>query len=93
MEPRPSDSHSPSIHPGPFTPCLKLCLTKKTQQALMSAPNPDDPLANDVADHWKSDEGQAMQQGPALPPCCENADLLVAFAARQWTEMHAKNNR
>lgn len=32
-------------------------------QALMSAPNPDDPLANDVADHWKSDEQQAIATG------------------------------
>ena len=26
----------------------------------MSAPNPDDPLANDVADEWKSNEAKAL---------------------------------
>ncbi len=29
-------------------------------QALMSAPNPDDPLREDVADHWKTDEKGAL---------------------------------
>jgi len=26
----------------------------------MSAPNPDDPLANDVADAWKKNEASAL---------------------------------
>ncbi|PLW07067.1 hypothetical protein PCASD_25175, partial [Puccinia coronata f. sp. avenae] len=30
-------------------------------QALLSSPNPDDPLANDVAQHYKSDEAGAIQ--------------------------------
>ena len=30
-------------------------------QALLSAPNPDDPLANDVADHYKRDEKGAIE--------------------------------
>ena len=29
-------------------------------QALMSAPNPDDPLDNTVADVWKNDEQKAL---------------------------------
>lgn len=32
-------------------------------QALMGAPNPDDPLANDVAEHWKTDEKSAIDKG------------------------------
>lgn len=32
-------------------------------QALLSAPNPDDPLANDVAELWKSNESQAIETG------------------------------
>ena len=32
-------------------------------QALLSAPNPDDPLANDVAELWKSNETQAIKTG------------------------------
>lgn len=29
----------------------------------MGAPNPDDPLANDVAEHWKTDEKGAIEKG------------------------------
>lgn len=29
----------------------------------MGAPNPDDPLANDVAEHWKTDEKGAIEEG------------------------------
>jgi ubiquitin-conjugating enzyme E2 N len=32
-------------------------------QALLSAPNPDDPLANDVAEQWKIDEARAISTG------------------------------
>jgi len=31
-------------------------------QALMSAPNVDDPLDEAVADHWKQDEAGAIAQ-------------------------------
>ena len=30
-------------------------------QALLSAPNPDDPLDTGVADHWKTNEKSAME--------------------------------
>ena len=30
-------------------------------QALMSAPNPDDPLDENIAKHWKSNEQEAME--------------------------------
>ena len=32
-------------------------------QALLSAPNPDDPLQNDVAQHWKENETNAILTG------------------------------
>lgn len=32
-------------------------------QALLSAPNPDDPLANDVAEQWKTNESRAIETG------------------------------
>ena len=35
-------------------------------QALLSAPNPDDPLANDVADQWKTNESRAIETGIIL---------------------------
>jgi ubiquitin-protein ligase len=36
-------------------------------QALLSAPNPDDPLAENVAKHWKENEVEAVETGAA--PC------------------------
>jgi ubiquitin-protein ligase len=32
-------------------------------QALLSAPNPDDPLAENVAKHWKTNEVEAVETG------------------------------
>jgi ubiquitin-conjugating enzyme E2 N len=32
-------------------------------QALLSAPNPDDPLSENIAKHWKSNEGEAVETG------------------------------
>ncbi len=38
-------------------------------QALLSAPNPDDPLAENVARHWKENEVEAVATGwPLLQP-------------------------
>ena len=34
-------------------------------QALLSAPIPDDPLANDVAEQWKTNEAQALETARA----------------------------
>lgn len=35
-------------------------------QALLSAPNPDDPLADNVAKHWKSNEAEAVETGEGI---------------------------
>jgi ubiquitin-conjugating enzyme E2 N len=35
-------------------------------QALLSAPNRDDPLAENIAKHWKSDEAEAIATGRYL---------------------------
>merc|ERR1711967_44082 len=43
-----------------WSPALQIRTVLLSIQALLSAPNPDDPLANDVADHWKSDEKGAI---------------------------------
>lgn len=32
-------------------------------QALLSAPNPDDPLAENIAKHWKTNEQEAVETG------------------------------
>ena len=43
-----------------WSPALQIRTVLLSIQALLSAPNPDDPLANDVAEKWKSDERGAM---------------------------------
>lgn len=37
-------------------------------QALLSAPNPDDPLAENVAKHWKTNEMEAVETGEYILP-------------------------
>lgn len=32
-------------------------------QALLSAPNPDDPLSDNIARHWKTNEAEAVETG------------------------------
>lgn len=46
-----------------WSPALQIRTVLLSIQALLSAPNPDDPLANDVAELWKIDEGKAMKNG------------------------------
>jgi ubiquitin-conjugating enzyme E2 N len=43
-----------------WSPALQIRTVLLSIQALLSAPNPEDPLANDVADHWKSNEKEAI---------------------------------
>ena len=43
-----------------WSPALQIRTVLLSIQALLSAPNPDDPLANDVADMWKTDEPRAI---------------------------------
>jgi len=43
-----------------WSPALQIRTVLLSIQALLSAPNPDDPLANDVSKHWKDDEQGAI---------------------------------
>mmetsp|Transcript_21105 Transcript_21105/g.35579 ORF Transcript_21105/g.35579 Transcript_21105/m.35579 type:complete len:151 (-) Transcript_21105:272-724(-) len=43
-----------------WSPALQIRTVLLSIQALLSAPNPDDPLDNTVADMWKTDEPQAL---------------------------------
>ena len=45
-----------------WSPALQIRTVLLSVQALMGAPNPDDPLANDVAEEWRSDEGTAIKK-------------------------------
>ena len=46
---------------GNWSPALQIRTILLSIQALLGAPNPDDPLANDVAQRWKEDEAAAIQ--------------------------------
>ncbi|XP_022302287.1 ubiquitin-conjugating enzyme E2 N [Crassostrea virginica] len=48
-----------------WSPALQIRTVLLSIQALLSAPNPDDPLANDVAEQWKVNESQAIQTARA----------------------------
>eukprot|EP00899_Mesostigma_viride_P022153 jgi/Mesvir1/3121/Mv05561-RA.1 len=43
-----------------WSPALQIRTVLLSIQALLSAPNPDDPLADNIAKHWKSNEAEAM---------------------------------
>lgn len=43
-----------------WSPALQIRTVLISIQALLSEPNPDDPLANDVALHWKKDKDDAV---------------------------------
>ncbi|EGW06759.1 Ubiquitin-conjugating enzyme E2 N, partial [Cricetulus griseus] len=57
-----------------WSPALQIRTVLLSIQALLSAPNPDDPLANDVAEQWKTNEAQAIETAPpgsssgSIPP-------------------------
>lgn len=44
-----------------WSPALQIRTVLLSIQALMSAPNPDDPLDENIAKHWKTNEADAME--------------------------------
>ncbi|CAN6195531.1 unnamed protein product, partial [Urochloa humidicola] len=44
-----------------WSPALQIRTVLLSIQALLSAPNPDDPLADNVAKHWKANEIEAVE--------------------------------
>lgn len=44
-----------------WSPALQIRTVLLSIQALLSAPNPDDPLAENIAREWKQDESKAMR--------------------------------
>lgn len=69
-----------------WSPALQIRTVLLSIQALLSAPNPDDPLANDVAEKWKASEAEAIEIG-------ESNDLLwfyrrfVPLSTQLWTSV------
>lgn len=62
--PRGSVSNALSSEPSSrrWSPALQIRTVLLSIQALLSAPNPDDPLDNDVAELWKRDEKEALKK-------------------------------
>ncbi|XP_037660998.1 ubiquitin-conjugating enzyme E2 N-like [Choloepus didactylus] len=48
-----------------LSPTLQICAVLLSIQAWLSAPNPDDPLANDVVEQWKTNKAQAIETARA----------------------------
>lgn len=73
-----------------WSPALQIRTVLLSIQALMSAPNPDDPLDNAVAEMWKTNEPIALRTGFSV---WMNAYLLIdfylLFVAREWTARYA----
>ncbi|AQK92078.1 Ubiquitin-conjugating enzyme E2 36 [Zea mays] len=44
-----------------WSPALQIRTVLLSIQALLSAPNPDDPLSDNIAKHWKSNEAEAVE--------------------------------
>jgi ubiquitin-conjugating enzyme E2 N len=45
-----------------WSPALQIRTVLLSIQALLSAPNPDDPLNNEAAERWKTNEPEALKQ-------------------------------
>lgn len=55
-----------SVFSDKWSPALQIRTVLLSIQALLSAPNADDPLATDVADMWKSNEAEAIRIGERI---------------------------
>jgi ubiquitin-conjugating enzyme E2 N len=64
------------------TLCLDALSLLRSIQALLSAPNPDDPLAENIAKHWKDNEPEALATGVFLCAALPRAALTRLCSAR-----------
>ena len=64
-----------------WSPALQIRTVLLSIQALLSAPNPDDPLANDVAELWKIDEEKAIKNGMFMTQLNDRS-FIVIFSRR-----------
>ena len=45
-----------------WSPALQIRSVLLSIQSLLASPNPDDPLNNEAAEHWKTNETSALQK-------------------------------
>ena len=65
-----------------WSPALQIRTVLLSIQALLSAPNPDDPLANDVAEVWKTNEARAIQTGARRATNVSHASIRTRIRPR-----------
>jgi ubiquitin-conjugating enzyme E2 N len=71
-----------------WSPALQIRTVLLSIQALLGAPNPDDPLANDVASVWKDDEQKAIETGNYWTYFYFPHALIFTLAVA-WTKQYA----
>lgn len=49
-----------------WSPALQIRSVLLSIQALLSSPNPDDPLNNEAAENWKTNEVDALKKGTLI---------------------------
>ncbi|THH09442.1 hypothetical protein EW145_g2002 [Phellinidium pouzarii] len=64
-----------------WSPALQIRTVLLSIQSLLSTPNPDDPLAPDVAKHYKEDLEGAMQMSQAWAEKCEEMYVLMPISS------------
>ena len=95
VEPGSPDPHrAPQARSGPATlRSPEFRSHPSSIQALLSAPNPDDPLAENIAKHWKENEPEALatgtlRPGASLPPVAHSPRQLAngqpCTPANEW---------
>ncbi|XP_050031904.1 ubiquitin-conjugating enzyme E2 N isoform X1 [Dermacentor andersoni] len=62
-----------------WSPALQIRTVLLSIQALLSAPNPDDPLANDVAEQWKVNEAEAIRTDARAGPRQKQSTWLHSY--------------
>jgi ubiquitin-conjugating enzyme E2 N len=71
-----------------WSPALQIRSVLLSIQALLASPNPDDPLNNEAAQLWKSDEAAALKKGTQLSLYPTPSNTLCV--AREFTAKYAK---
>eukprot|EP01018_Ginkgo_biloba_P012688 Gb_28267 [translate_table: standard] len=62
-----------------WSPALQIRTVLLSIQALLSAPNPDDPLSDNIAKHWKANEVEAVETGEDTDFWLDLALFLLMF--------------
>ncbi|KAH7533186.1 hypothetical protein FEM48_Zijuj04G0103500 [Ziziphus jujuba var. spinosa] len=74
-----------------WSPALQIRTVLLSIQALLSAPNPDDPLSENIAKHWKTNEAEAVETDCTLYLEEHGTGTAICFElpAKEWTRLYA----